>query len=236
MKKQKAAAGFDRNVALLIEMFPGLGPELVRLALESSQDNMEVAAAMLVSQSDVDSPLVEELRQHANDLATEAGPASEAVVSTLLRCFRNILRDPSNETFRRIRVTNPKFAAAVGRFQKSRPFLEAVGFVYQQLDGEELLIHPGEAGQLQVGVDTLENCMSVVGSGSMKGGGSTASNAVVVLSDEEDGVEVDACPHRRRVEHPSAAAEPIVISDSEEEAAGAAGPPHEASYTGSDLD
>ncbi|GBG60231.1 hypothetical protein CBR_g3474 [Chara braunii] len=57
-----------------------------------------------------------------------AGGPSMATVETLLKLMRNILVDPSNVKFRRVRLSNPRIRETIGIAPGGLGFLEAVGF------------------------------------------------------------------------------------------------------------
>lgn len=65
-----------------------------------------------------------------------SGKPSESSLDVVLKLFRNIVRDPENPKFRKIRMSNPKIREAVGDVAGGIELLENVGFELKEEDGE----------------------------------------------------------------------------------------------------
>lgn len=65
-----------------------------------------------------------------------SGKPSESSLDVVLKLFRNIVRDPENPKFRKIRMSNPKIREAVGDVAGGIELLENVGFELKEQDGE----------------------------------------------------------------------------------------------------
>ncbi|KAJ4972986.1 hypothetical protein NE237_006160 [Protea cynaroides] len=65
-----------------------------------------------------------------------SGKPSEGSVEVVLKLLRNIIKEPNNAKFRRIRMSNPKIREAVGAVAGGVELLEYVGFRLQEEDGE----------------------------------------------------------------------------------------------------
>jgi len=65
-------------------------------------------------------------------------------VETLCKYLDNLLENPEEEKFRKIRRSNRAFQERVAAVEGYEPFLEAVGFECQELDGEQFWILAGE--------------------------------------------------------------------------------------------
>lgn len=73
--------------------------------------------------------------------------------STLLKVLGNVVKDPSNEKFRKLRVTNPVIAARIMEAQGALAILQAVGFVEE---GEFLVLTGDDVQQrAQLAVEAL---------------------------------------------------------------------------------
>lgn len=68
--------------------------------------------------------------------AFKSGGPSDASVEILLKVLKNVGREPNNEKFRRIRMSNPKINEAIGAAPGGVEFLECVGFRLQEEGGE----------------------------------------------------------------------------------------------------
>lgn len=66
-----------------------------------------------------------------------SGNPSNATFEILLKLLRNIINDPRNEKFRRIRMSNPKIQETVGMAVGGVELLEAIGFKFQA-EGEHV--------------------------------------------------------------------------------------------------
>lgn len=80
-------------------------------------------------------------------------------VETLSKYLRNIVNNPDEEKYQKIRVSNKVFQERVAGMEGVFEFLEAAGFTKQQLDvqdrSEEFLIISKEKAK---DVETLEVC------------------------------------------------------------------------------
>ncbi|XP_042507268.1 plant UBX domain-containing protein 2-like [Macadamia integrifolia] len=65
-----------------------------------------------------------------------SGSPLEGSVEVVLKLLRNIIKEPNNAKFRRIRMSNPKIREAVGVVAGGVELLECVGFRLQEEDGE----------------------------------------------------------------------------------------------------
>ncbi|GLJ46755.1 hypothetical protein SUGI_0986020 [Cryptomeria japonica] len=66
-----------------------------------------------------------------------SGKPSDKTLEVVLKLLRNIVSDPSNDKFRRIRMTNPKIQETVGSAVGGVELLECVGFKFQA-EGEDM--------------------------------------------------------------------------------------------------
>ncbi|MQL74190.1 hypothetical protein Taro_006551, partial [Colocasia esculenta] len=62
-------------------------------------------------------------------------PSKESA-EVVVRLLRNVVREPDNDKFRRIRMSNPKISQAVGTVKGAVELLECVGFRLGEEDGE----------------------------------------------------------------------------------------------------
>lgn len=65
-----------------------------------------------------------------------SGNPSEGCVEIVLRLLRNIVKEPENSKFRRIRMSNPKIREAIGEVPGGMELLECVGFELKEEEGE----------------------------------------------------------------------------------------------------
>ncbi|CAN6478661.1 unnamed protein product [Victoria cruziana] len=65
-----------------------------------------------------------------------SGDPTKETVDVVLKLLKNIITDPDNAKFRRIRMTNPKIHDTVGSAVGGVELLECVGFRLQEEDGE----------------------------------------------------------------------------------------------------
>jgi UBX domain-containing protein 6 len=65
-----------------------------------------------------------------------SGKPPEGSVEVVLKLLRNIVREPGNAKFRRIRMSNPKIREAIGEVAGGVELLECVGFGLKEEDGE----------------------------------------------------------------------------------------------------
>ncbi|KAK9115141.1 hypothetical protein Syun_021938 [Stephania yunnanensis] len=66
-----------------------------------------------------------------------SGGANEGSIEVVLKLLRNIVREPENSKFRRIRLSNPKIREAIGEVVGGVELLECVGFGLEQ-EGEDM--------------------------------------------------------------------------------------------------
>ncbi|KAF5450342.1 hypothetical protein F2P56_030702 [Juglans regia] len=65
-----------------------------------------------------------------------SGKPSQGSVEVVLKLLRNIVREPENVKFRKIRMSNPKIREAIGEIAGGVELLEFVGFELKEEDGE----------------------------------------------------------------------------------------------------
>ncbi|CAM8945536.1 unnamed protein product [Rhodiola kirilowii] len=65
-----------------------------------------------------------------------SGKPSDGSVEVVLKLLRNVVKEPGNGKFRRIRMGNPKIREAVGDVAGGVELLEAIGFGLREEDGE----------------------------------------------------------------------------------------------------
>jgi UBX domain-containing protein 6 len=65
-----------------------------------------------------------------------SGNPLEGSVEVVLKLLRNIVREPENAKFRRIRMSNPKIRESIGEVAGGIELLECVGFGLKEEDGE----------------------------------------------------------------------------------------------------
>lgn len=65
-----------------------------------------------------------------------SGKPSQGSLEIVLKLLRNIVREPENSKFRKIRLSNPKIKEAIGEAAGGVELLEFVGFKLQEEDGE----------------------------------------------------------------------------------------------------
>ncbi|XP_022953302.1 plant UBX domain-containing protein 2-like [Cucurbita moschata] len=65
-----------------------------------------------------------------------SGKPSQGSLKIILTLLRNIIREPENSKFRKIRLSNPKIKEAIGEAVGGVELLEFVGFKLQEQDGE----------------------------------------------------------------------------------------------------
>jgi len=112
-----------------------------------------------------------------------SGNPSEGSVEIVLRLLRNIVKEPENPKFRRIRMSNPKIREAVAEVPGGIELLEGVGFELKEEEGEmwALMDVPSEdrIGILMDSIRLLEGMKNV------QSGSSTASAMGDVKGDPE---------------------------------------------------
>jgi len=65
-----------------------------------------------------------------------SGNPSEGSVEIVLRLLRNIVKEPENAKFRKIRISNPKIRGAIGDVAGGIELVESVGFVLKEEGGD----------------------------------------------------------------------------------------------------
>ncbi|GAB4828734.1 hypothetical protein Ancab_018402 [Ancistrocladus abbreviatus] len=65
-----------------------------------------------------------------------SGKPSEGSVDVVIRLLRNVVKEPENVKFRRIRMSNPKIREAIGEVAGAFELLETVGFQLKEDEGE----------------------------------------------------------------------------------------------------
>ncbi|CAO2830936.1 unnamed protein product [Amaranthus hypochondriacus] len=65
-----------------------------------------------------------------------SGKPSENSIDVILRLLRNIVKEPENPKFRRVRMGNPKIREAIGEVSGAVELLEVVGFELKEEEGE----------------------------------------------------------------------------------------------------
>lgn len=69
-----------------------------------------------------------------------SGKPSEGSVEVVLKLMRNIVKEPENTKFRKIRLSNPKIKEAVGEVSGGIKLLGCVGFELKEDDGETWVV------------------------------------------------------------------------------------------------
>ncbi|KAF6150856.1 hypothetical protein GIB67_020939 [Kingdonia uniflora] len=85
------------------------------------------------------------------------GNSSERSVEVVLKLLRNIVKEPENVKFRRIRICNPKIRETIVEVVGGVELLERVGFRLQEEDGDEmwLVMEVPLEGQIQLIKETV---------------------------------------------------------------------------------
>ncbi|XP_043707241.1 plant UBX domain-containing protein 2 isoform X2 [Telopea speciosissima] len=97
----------------------------------------KVSNADVVEESPMNGSNAEALNELADRVgAFLSGGPSEGSVEVVLKLLRNIIKEPTNAKFRRIRMSNPKIREAVGAVAGGIELLEYVGFRLQEEGGE----------------------------------------------------------------------------------------------------
>lgn len=65
---------------------------------------------------------------------------ADACIETLKKYLENIIQNPSEEKFQKIRCSNRIFQEKVANIEGSKEFLKAAGFVEKEVDGELFLV------------------------------------------------------------------------------------------------
>ncbi|XP_065634237.1 uncharacterized protein LOC112030736 [Quercus suber] len=82
-------------------------------------------------------------RNHQND-----GARVRRAFETLLIYVGNIAKNPDEEKFRKIRLTNPLFQDRVGNLRGGMEFLELCGF--ERTEGDEFLYLPDDKVDMEI--------------------------------------------------------------------------------------
>ncbi|XP_011070586.1 plant UBX domain-containing protein 2 [Sesamum indicum] len=69
-----------------------------------------------------------------------SGKPSDGSMEVIMRLFRNVVKEPDNAKFRKVRMGNPKIKEAVGDLPGGVELLECVGFELKEEDGEMWLM------------------------------------------------------------------------------------------------
>lgn len=69
-----------------------------------------------------------------------AGKPSDGSKEVVMRLFRNVVKEPQNAKFRKVRMGNPKIKEAIGDVPGGVELLECVGFELKEEDGEMWLM------------------------------------------------------------------------------------------------
>ncbi|EHA8587032.1 plant UBX domain-containing protein 2-like [Cocos nucifera] len=126
------------------------GRQLVNGSTQSSVNSFDcpVCARSFASEADVAAHIDACLTQDAATAPLGNGVVAERVsaflcavpvdgaVEVVLKLLRNVVREPGNEKFRRIRMGNPKIKEAVGEVKGGVELLESLGFELGEEGGE----------------------------------------------------------------------------------------------------
>lgn len=69
-----------------------------------------------------------------------SGKPSDASIEVVMRILKNIVKEPGNAKFRKIRMGNPKIKEAIGDVPGGVELLECIGFELKEEDGEIFLV------------------------------------------------------------------------------------------------
>lgn len=69
-----------------------------------------------------------------------SGKPSDGSVEVVMRLLRNVVKEPDNAKFRKIRLGNPKIKEAIGDVPGAVELLESIGFELKEEDGEMWLV------------------------------------------------------------------------------------------------
>ncbi|KAL0372743.1 UNVERIFIED_CONTAM: Plant UBX domain-containing protein 2 [Sesamum calycinum] len=70
----------------------------------------------------------------------KSGKPSDGSMEVMMRLFRNVVKEPENAKFRKVRMGNPKIKDAIGDVPGGVELLECVGFELKEEDGEMWLM------------------------------------------------------------------------------------------------
>ncbi|XP_050373694.1 plant UBX domain-containing protein 2 [Argentina anserina] len=92
--------------------------------------------------------------------AFASGEPGAGSVEVVLRLLRNVVREPENVKFRKVRMGNPKIREAVGEVVGGVELLECVGFELKEEEGEMWAVMgvptPEQIGVIKKGIELLE--------------------------------------------------------------------------------
>uniref|UniRef100_A0A7S1THR3 Ubiquitin-like domain-containing protein n=1 Tax=Compsopogon caeruleus TaxID=31354 RepID=A0A7S1THR3_9RHOD len=98
-------------------------------------------------------------------------------VNTLITFLRNIVNNPSDPKYRRIRLSNMAFASRLGRHPGGINCMAAFGFQVTNEGGEQYLVMSDTAGRDSALEDTLRQLEAVVPTSDRAGGGSSSARS-----------------------------------------------------------
>ncbi|XP_030472779.2 uncharacterized protein LOC115690543 [Syzygium oleosum] len=127
-----------RKLGLLSETPAALKPSLPLV------DNRRTSGVYSVTKADQIRECLRSLKRNHKDEDARVKRAFQ----TLLIYVGNVVKNPDNEKFRRIRLSNPAFLSRVGRLKGGVEFLELCGF--EKIDGGEFLFLPRDKVDLAV--------------------------------------------------------------------------------------
>lgn len=121
----------------------------------------EAAEAGLGPALDPVSQKLGQIRAGVAELRRQAGSAAEVqeALRTLHRLLANVLGQPGEARFQRVRLANPAFARAAGRFPAALAILEAAGWARTAGDGEgeTMVLRRNDPGLLWLVASALED-------------------------------------------------------------------------------
>jgi len=88
---------------------------------------------------------------------TSSGPrGAQEALSTLSAIITNVLTNPSEQRFRRVRIDNKSFQHRLGRFAHCEPVLESVGWIRDASQPGFLVLKRDDPGLLWLAKSVLE--------------------------------------------------------------------------------
>lgn len=131
--------GYELNVVECPVCGKGYGSEEeVAGHIENCLKTSEVKSECLGKEfEDVDGPEEAKGELEVCVGAYVSGKPSEGSMDVILKLLKNVVREPENEKFRKIRMRNPKIKEAIGDVVGAVELLECVGFKLNE-DGEEM--------------------------------------------------------------------------------------------------
>ena len=79
----------------------------------------------------------------------------EGAITILKKYLDNISKNPTEEKFRKIKKTNKAFTSKVASQKGTIDFLEAIGWIETDLDGEEYYIYAGDDSAINGAIQAL---------------------------------------------------------------------------------